>query len=261
MISSSPETPTAWRVWWVSMNTSRTELFENETSADQKARDVGGCVIPLYAHPGPAQQQSLPIDVDTINTLTKQVLWQQEKIEELTALAPSGNVGALDPVTVEACAKVADKVASDWQDDSYLAAKRDSYHRANVASNHRSGAKEVAREIRAMIGQPAPVSNAGPVAWTNEAQLGFLKTHPVGVPMAMWAEKSTSSDIALYASPAGCASKAVTSTNPAMVMPEKLSPQVIAACVGGGITSDQITHIYSLILAAVSLTQTDGDVK
>ena len=41
--------PTAWRVWWVSLNTARTELFEDIAKANAKARETGGCVIPLYA--------------------------------------------------------------------------------------------------------------------------------------------------------------------------------------------------------------------
>ena len=40
-----------------------------------------------------------------------------------------------------------------------------------------------------------------------------------------------------------------------IAMPKKLSPEVIAACVGGGITCAQIEHIYSLVCAAVSLYQ------
>jgi hypothetical protein len=46
--------PTAWRVWWVSLNTSRTELFEDLDKATAKARENGGCVIPLYAQPAQA---------------------------------------------------------------------------------------------------------------------------------------------------------------------------------------------------------------
>lgn len=38
----------AWRVWWVSLNTSRTELFEDHDKATTKARETGGCTIPLY---------------------------------------------------------------------------------------------------------------------------------------------------------------------------------------------------------------------
>src|SRR5690348_196252 len=39
---------TAWRVYWVSLNTARTELFEDHAAAVQKARETGGCIIPLY---------------------------------------------------------------------------------------------------------------------------------------------------------------------------------------------------------------------
>lgn len=56
--------------------------------------------------------------------------------------------------------------------------------------------------------QPASVAQGAvpcgaPVAFTNEAQIGFLE-HPnyVGIPMAMWAKPSASHPIALYASPA-----------------------------------------------------------
>lgn len=38
---------TAWRVCWVSFNTSRTELFEDRAAAARKATETGGCIIPL----------------------------------------------------------------------------------------------------------------------------------------------------------------------------------------------------------------------
>jgi hypothetical protein len=43
--------PVAWRVCWVSLNTSRTELFEGLAKATAKANENDGCVIPLYAVP------------------------------------------------------------------------------------------------------------------------------------------------------------------------------------------------------------------
>jgi hypothetical protein len=38
----------AWRAVWVSLNTTRTALFEDEKAAYQKAYETGGCVFPLY---------------------------------------------------------------------------------------------------------------------------------------------------------------------------------------------------------------------
>lgn len=41
-----------------------------------------------------------------------------------------------------------------------------------------------------------------PAAWTNQAQLGFLKDPACAqIPMAMWADKSASADVPLYAAP------------------------------------------------------------
>lgn len=40
-----------------------------------------------------------------------------------------------------------------------------------------------------------------PVAWTNKAQLGYLKDYP-DVPMAMWATAPSINPVALYATPA-----------------------------------------------------------
>jgi hypothetical protein len=51
-------TPTAWRVYWVSLNTARTELFEDHAKATAKARETGGCVIPLFT--GVAQPPEQP---------------------------------------------------------------------------------------------------------------------------------------------------------------------------------------------------------
>jgi hypothetical protein len=49
----------------------------------------------------------------------------------------------------------------------------------------------------------SPAEEAEPVAWTNEAQLGFLKEPGYRVvPMAMWAFQHSAHPIALYATPA-----------------------------------------------------------
>jgi hypothetical protein len=50
-------TPTAWRVWWVSLNTARTELFEDHAKATAKARETGGCVTPLFTRAALAPEQ------------------------------------------------------------------------------------------------------------------------------------------------------------------------------------------------------------
>jgi hypothetical protein len=47
---------------------------------------------------------------------------------------------------------------------------------------------------------PAESAAAEPIAWTNETQISYLKTHP-GVPMAMWEKKGGHADIALYRAP------------------------------------------------------------
>jgi hypothetical protein len=49
--AQSEAVASAWRVWWVSLNTARTELFEDRALARKKATETGGCVIPLYATP------------------------------------------------------------------------------------------------------------------------------------------------------------------------------------------------------------------
>lgn len=41
----------AWRVCWVSLNTARTELFEDAAKAYAKANETGGCVQALYTSP------------------------------------------------------------------------------------------------------------------------------------------------------------------------------------------------------------------
>lgn len=52
--------PTAWRVWWVSLNNARTELFEDIDKATAKAHESGGCVIPLYTAPQPLSAAQAP---------------------------------------------------------------------------------------------------------------------------------------------------------------------------------------------------------
>ena len=59
-------TPTAWRVWWVSLNTARTELFEDHAKATAKARETGGCVIPLFTRAALAPEQK-PLTGNTID--------------------------------------------------------------------------------------------------------------------------------------------------------------------------------------------------
>ena len=58
--------------------------------------------------------------------------------------------------------------------------------------------------IRNLVSTPS--ASAGPqaeaVAWTNEAQLAFLRQRDCAdIPMAMWAKESSSSPIPLYAHP------------------------------------------------------------
>jgi hypothetical protein len=62
-------------------------------------------------------------------------------------------------------------------------------------------AEAVADAILALF--PSPAVAAEPVAWTNEAQLQFLKDDPAcaNIPMAMWNKASPSSGIPLYAAP------------------------------------------------------------
>jgi hypothetical protein len=52
--------PTAWRVWWVSLNTARTALFEDHDKATAAARENAGCVIPLYATSERTEPQTAP---------------------------------------------------------------------------------------------------------------------------------------------------------------------------------------------------------
>lgn len=121
-------------------------------------------------------------------------------------------------------------------------------------------AKHALRKIEAEIGNPSPnEGKAEPVAWQHRIR-HLEHGHPAGDRWSDWksgrlsyypAEKIEYEERPLYAHPPAQPAPAVD----ALVMPKKLSPEVIAACVGGGITSAQIEHIYSLVHAAVSLYQ------
>lgn len=76
--------------------------------------------------------------------------WQREAARMLASTSPA----ALDPVTVEACAKVADTI--DENDESYTAAGN---------ALRKQCARKVAARIRALIGQPAPTGT--PEVTTN----------------------------------------------------------------------------------------------
>ncbi len=85
--------PTAWRVWWVSLNTARTEIFEDLTKATTKARETGGCVIPLYtAPPQPAIGPGNPVFEETRAAVTaareKLLAEYKAENERLRAAAP-----------------------------------------------------------------------------------------------------------------------------------------------------------------------------
>jgi hypothetical protein len=139
------------------------------------------------------------------------------------AQSPSTTKGALDPFTVEACAKVAQEVQHRMKEECDF------------------GAGIAAREIRALIGQPAPASNAKE-AWRHKKRGTVYRVLHDNAPMQ---EEQTEGrrlddepmvvyqDIAsgaVYvrpvvefydgrfeqvAAPAGCASKPVSSTDPA----------------------------------------------
>lgn len=66
-------------------------------------------------------------------------------------------------------------------------------------SGEEYGLRRVEIEIsKRALSTPAP-SIGEPVAWTNEAQLGFLKDPAcVAIPMAMWAKSSPMGDVPLY---------------------------------------------------------------
>ena len=211
----------------------------------------------------------------------------------------SPSPAVLDPVTVEACAKVANKWVAD------ITAAGDQFDKGGDIYAHANVCQGVAAAIRALIGQPA--SNGEPVAVEAERTQSVNKVlHQPSFDEAWAVFQNTGIDlvsdsddetcrclhnaIAAYLDsvtveatdeyqprtierliellrsfeygPRSWQSEAadalerlrrVTSTHRPEAMPEKLSPTVIAACVGGGITSDQITHIYYLIRAAVSL--------
>lgn len=65
--------------------------------------------------------------------------------------------------------------------------------------------KQFANELHAIAHQPTQAGGQGEaVAWTNEAQLGYLRDLIYAqVPMAMWASRSDSSPVPLYAAPQG----------------------------------------------------------
>lgn len=166
-------------------------------------------------------------------------------------LASAPSPAALDPVTVERCAKVIAEISQRE------AGMTDSLHSGLAGASRRDALGDAYDAVRALIGQPA--SNGEPVAyqrrWKNspweDIPLDGASREQVEATLQRW--RNSDCEIrALYAFPSN-PQDAVTSTHRPEAMPEKLSPTVIAACVGGGITSDQITHIYYLIRAAVSL--------
>ncbi|HEX5508448.1 MAG TPA: hypothetical protein VFX37_08080 [Pseudolabrys sp.] len=72
-----------------------------------------------------------------------------------------------------------------------------------------------------------------PVAWTNEAQLGFL-TNPAyaEVPMAMWAKQCKPSEIPLYAAPQPDESAALTEIRQ-LIAEGKFSGEVLIGMING----------------------------
>ena len=100
--------PSAWRACWVSLNTSRTQLFEIEADANAKARETGGCVIPLSASP-PEQPAALPLAVrlrdeagpplpQMIAQRRAQLSQEQPAADPVKALGAMGFIGAMDIV-------------------------------------------------------------------------------------------------------------------------------------------------------------------
>jgi hypothetical protein len=139
-----------------------------------------------------------------------------------TALASSGNAGALDPVTVER-----EKIARIIHDvELAQEGKRPiSDGDWNALKNIKrlsSFCFAAADAIRALIGQPAPASNAKePVAWLYE--MAFYIKPTDAEPFRQWKQVVTIEPPptipkggvrnVIPLAPAGCASKAVTSTD------------------------------------------------
>jgi hypothetical protein len=105
-------------------------------------------------------------DVRAKGTMTTITFGQMRRL--IAALANSGNVGALDPVTVEACAKIVDDYGDGFVKSSYT----------HIAS------KDISERIRALIGQPALASNAQEVASEvrGNAFVEAMKRFPTGSP-------------------------------------------------------------------------------
>lgn len=90
---TAPAQPaTAWRVWWVSLNTARTELFEDHTKATDKARETGGCVIPLYAaQPSPVAPVETDADLPTFQDVRGILAATKEEVAAAKTLIGSHN--------------------------------------------------------------------------------------------------------------------------------------------------------------------------
>lgn len=79
---ASAGSASAWRVCWVSLNTSRTELFEDHDKATAKARETGGCLIPLYT----VEPQPTPVTPEPVNISIKRMALSDGSADYYVAL-------------------------------------------------------------------------------------------------------------------------------------------------------------------------------
>jgi Lar family restriction alleviation protein len=90
-------------------------------------------------------------------------------------------------------------LAAQQQDDYVLRLSPEAHVKFLEALDNPPKANEA---LKALMRGTSAQEHAEPIAWTNEAQLGFLKVALYGeIPMAMWAKQSASSPIPLYAAP------------------------------------------------------------
>ena len=133
-------------------------------------------VRPLYAAPSDLEITKAEIMAigDTVTTLRK------------IGAAPSACREALD------VPKIMEVVRSRWNFEEY----------------EFDAIEKVLLDPECAAALSAAQSSGEVIAWTNEAQLGFLKDAAYAeIPMAMWAKRSGSADVALYAAPVASCSE------------------------------------------------------
>lgn len=146
----------AWRVWWVSHNTARTELFEDHAVAIQKATETAGCVIPLYTAADTELRWNAKEVADTVTDViggmkAKGVIFSAEDIAQWEfAIAEA----AVRVETAEAhLARIVSACdPTNWDADlnkgDYFRGLRDAYEAIhNIASEHQPQERAMPTEL------------------------------------------------------------------------------------------------------------------